>query len=302
MIYLVLKGRIGNQLFMYAAAREVQFLKGKEETIVIDDTAIGREDYVNSLKMYDLPNVVYVSDMNGALDRNAKIKEFYIKIYQRLTLHWSYRKREQYERKHQRIWNRMGMFIFENGFCQYPEFFTKKFLMRGYFQSEKYFAHVSQEIREIYRLQDEKISLYPNRKRIEERNTVCISIKIEHNIGNEVYDVCTKRYWEKAVAYIIENVDDPLFFICSDNVQYVKEHLIDCNKYDIIEQDMKQPVQLSLAVMARCKHFIIGNTSFGWWAQYLSDYDSKIVVAPSRWYGVDIPCDIYQDNWKVIEV
>lgn len=54
--------------------------------------------------------------------------------------------------------------------------------------------------------------------------------------------------------------------------------------------------------MSECKHFIIGNTTFGWWAQYLSNYKEKIVIAPSQWMKVDMPIDIYQDNWTCIDV
>ena len=62
------------------------------------------------------------------------------------------------------------------------------------------------------------------------------------------------------------------------------------------------PVHTSLAAMALCKHFIIGNTSFGWWAQYMSKNKNKIVIAPSKWMRIDMPIDIYQDNWMIIEV
>ena len=54
--------------------------------------------------------------------------------------------------------------------------------------------------------------------------------------------------------------------------------------------------------MGECKHFIIGNTTFGWWAQYLSDYNKKIVVAPSKWMKIDMPIDIYQKDWHLVEV
>lgn len=78
--------------------------------------------------------------------------------------------------------------------------------------------------------------------------------------------------------------------------------MIDCEKYDVVTQSKEFTVVESLAVMSKCKHFIIGNTTFGWWAQYLSENDDKIVVAPSRWMNVDMPIDIYQDNWHLIEV
>lgn len=117
-----------------------------------------------------------------------------------------------------------------------------------------------------------------------------------------MFDVCDKEYYKKAISLIVERVDNPLFFVCSDNTEYVFEHLIDVNKYDCVVQDPSFPVHISLAVMARSKHFIIGNSTYAWWAQYLCCNPNKIVVAPSRWFGIDMPCDIYMDNWELIDV
>ena len=143
---------------------------------------------------------------------------------------------------------------------------------------------------------------YPDIVKIRNRNSVCISIKVQHNVGNSIYDVCNDGYWQKAINYICQNVEDPLFFICSDNVEYVKENLIDCTKYDAVFQNPKIPVNVSLSIMGQCKHFVIGNTTFGWWAQYLCKYDKKIVVAPSKWMKIDMPIDIYQNGWHLVEV
>ena len=146
------------------------------------------------------------------------------------------------------------------------------------------------------------VEQYTGINEIRKRNSVCISVKVEHNVGSSLYSVCDIEYWKQAISYITENVDNPLFFICSDNVEYVINNLIDTSKFQYIVQDKEMPVHISLSVMAECKHFIIGNTTYGWWAQYLSSNKNKIVVAPSRWMAVDMPIDIYQDEWHLIEV
>ena len=52
-----------------------------------------------------------------------------------------------------------------------------------------------------------------------------------------------------------------------------------------------------------CKHFVISNSTFSWWAQFLSENNDKIVVAPNKWQKEDEKnaLDIYLDNWKLIE-
>lgn len=54
--------------------------------------------------------------------------------------------------------------------------------------------------------------------------------------------------------------------------------------------------------MSACKNFIISNSSFSWWAQYLSTNNNRIVYAPSRWYTNNRKVDIYQQNWRLISV
>lgn len=303
MIYLLLKGRIGNQLFMYAAARALQMEIGGNQEIVIEDRDNLKENYANSLPYYHLNNVTYTSERNILFSPRFFLQRICLDVCGVLELKMNPAQRHAFEVKHRKIINRCGVFLCENGYMDFPQKYRKDTVMCGYFQSEKFFAKYRDVILKEFSMDRELKGIsYPNYEQILKRNTVCISIKVQHNVGSEIYNVCTSKYWEEAIQYIIENVEDPLFFVCSDNVEYVKNNLIDCSRYDVIEQDASFPVHLSLAVMSKCKHFIIGNTSYGWWAQYLSDYQEKIVVAPSKWYLVDIPCEIHQDNWKLVEV
>lgn len=56
--------------------------------------------------------------------------------------------------------------------------------------------------------------------------------------------------------------------------------------------------------MSACKHFVLSNSSFSWWAQYLSDNNNKIVVAPDIWYKTGDPkkTALYQDGWNLIHI
>ena len=55
--------------------------------------------------------------------------------------------------------------------------------------------------------------------------------------------------------------------------------------------------------MSACKHFVISNSTFSWWAQYLSRNQDKVVVAPSRWRNGSYTQDIYLDSgWLLYDL
>ena len=302
-IYLPLQGRIGNQLFQYAFARKLQLEMPNNPTIIMDDSDIIRCNWEKSLMYYDLPNVEYIHE-SILENRFVMSKQYFLrKIYRVLTRKKNYMDKFKMESKLNPFFNKSGLFFCENGYMEQHLNIKKPIYIEGYFQSQKYFNEIKADLLTLFDgTQFPDYDKYPGLYKLRERNSVCISVKVEHNVGSSMYDVCSMKYWEEAIQYVIKNVDNPLFFICSDNVDYVLEHLIDASKYDYVVQDKSKPVYVSLAAMSECKNFIIGNTTFGWWAQYLSKADKKIVVAPSKWMSVDMPLDLYEDSWHLIEV
>ena len=301
-IYLILSGRIGNQLFMYSFARAMQKKLGVETEIVIDDADVLHMNWENSLVRYKLQNVRYVHDRK---ERSAK-KWFFRWLLLRVALkitsfHSNFKSKFRREKLIRPFLNFFGIMLCENGYMDFHLGKKRKYLLYGYFQSKKYFMNANIELRNIFSLKNE-LDSYPNIDLLRNSNSICISVKVEHNVGSSLYAVCGKEYWKEAIDYIISKVPNPLFFVCSDNVEYVKENLIDCSKFKVVFQDKSIPVHKTLAAMGQCKHFIIGNTSYGWWAQYLSDNPEKITVAPNQWMLVDMPLDIYEDNWHLIDV
>ena len=66
-------------------------------------------------------------------------------------------------------------------------------------------------------------------------------------------------------------------------------------------------IEEKINMMTSFKNFIISNSTFSWWCQYLSRNDKKVVIAPSRWTNDSYKengevIDIYEDNWVLVDV
>lgn len=103
-----------------------------------------------------------------------------------------------------------------------------------------------------------------------------------------------------AIEQIKSRVENPVFFMFSDDIQWVRENVsTGCPTY---YEDGTDPVWEKLRLMSACKHFIISNSTFSWWVQYLAKNEDKIVVSPSRWFNNDYKSPLIDKKWIKIEV
>jgi hypothetical protein len=95
-------------------------------------------------------------------------------------------------------------------------------------------------------------------------------------------DICTVDYYREAIEYIRQKVARPVFFIFSDDLSWVKEHLPLPDAIYVTGNTGLTSFR-DLQLMSRCKHQIIANSTFSWWGAWLNQTPDKIVVAPSKW-------------------
>ncbi|MEI6553564.1 MAG: alpha-1,2-fucosyltransferase, partial [bacterium] len=117
-------------------------------------------------------------------------------------------------------------------------------------------------------------------------NSISIHIRrgdyISNQEANNFHGSCSIDYYTEAINIIKGKVSNPIFFVFSDDIAWVKENL----KSDIVatwvsEYNLDNTEDLLL--MSFCKHQIIANSSFSWWGAYLNRNINKIVIAPKKW-------------------
>lgn len=159
----------------------------------------------------------------------------------------------------------------------------------GNWQSQKYFSNCEKEIRDDFQFikpLDKKN--YNVLKTIKTTSSISIHFRrgdyVSDNKINKFHGVCSLKYYQKAIDYLNIRVDKPKYFVFSDDENWVKANFrlkgatyIDWNKGKNSYKDMQ--------LMSNCKHNIIANSSFSWWAAWLNSNPQKIVVAPKKWFN-----------------
>jgi len=167
---------------------------------------------------------------------------------------------------------------------------TENIYFEGYWQSEKYFLNYREDLLEEFTLKKE---LHPKSKeyenKIREVQSVSLHIRrgdyVTNTHTNSVHGTCSLQYYRDAVKEIEIKVEDPHFFIFSDDLAWVKENLDFIDNVAFVELDKEIPDHEEMVLMSLCKHNIIANSSFSWWSAWLNQNDKKIVIAPKKWFN-----------------
>lgn len=118
-----------------------------------------------------------------------------------------------------------------------------------------------------------------------------ILLHVRHGDYGDLLDFgfCSKEYYEKSINLIASKLNNPKFFIFSDDIDGAKE-MLNIN-YPKKFVDFKENDELFargngelLKLMSSCKHFIIANSTLSWWAAFLSENKDKMIITPEPWF------------------
>ena len=261
-------GGLGNQMFQYAFAYSL-FNEINEEikldtsffNSVLDDTRVTMHNC--ELEKFNI-NPVYATDeeIQKCLKRK---KSNLLKLLN---------KRVVVKENDKRLNNLNSFKSVENAYFE------------GYFQSEKYFAKFRDDILEKFTLKEPLD--FQNQQMLDKINMAnAVSLHIRRgdymNLQN-IYKICDVEYYSKAIKYIAENVENPHFFLFSDDVEWVVKNLKLEYSYTVVDFN-KGAGYLDMELMKNCKHNITANSTFSWWGAWLNKNEQKIVITPQKWFN-----------------
>lgn len=304
-------GRLGNQMFQYSTLRAFQEKYRQSDNLVLHFNWLAGSPrmFPDSLKDF---NVKMYKNAPKVLDLTLKQKILikYIRFWERYINHFYedekiFQKQNCFDRRHARMLMRHGIYSIHNGYEKLlPPPSLKVIFFDGCFESPKYFNDIRPQLLEEFTPKHNPLKtnqdLY---KSIHESESVCVTIRRGDFVDNPDFKknhyVCTPEFFAVSIQKMQTLLKNPKFFIFSDDINWVKQNMTFPKGTEY--ETGNDPVWEKLRLMYSCKHFIISNSTFSWWAQYLSRNANKIVIAPSRWKNFYPTLDIYEDNWILID-
>ena len=196
----------------------------------------------------------------------------------------------------------------EEGFGYDPVVLTQDpAYLVGTFQSELYFQDMKEQIREVFRfdqsvMQQETLAMKDTIK-----STTSVSIHVrrgDYLNAEEVYgEICTDAYYDGAIKYMLEKYPDATFYLFTNDLTWA-DFFVNARPFAnivVVKDNTEYTGYLDMYLMKHCKHNIIANSSFSWWAAWLNSNREKTVIAPAKWLNSAECKDIYTDEMTLFD-
>lgn len=272
MVIVKLIGGLGNQMFQYAAGRRLAQTLGVSFKLDIS----GFESY--KLRRYSLGHFniqeVFATPAEVELLTSYGRGTFGLlaaRVFQKSLEHLPTHIREK------------NRFRFDPELLNLPD----GVYLEGSWQNERYFQDIKEILGEEFKVKSPQTG---KNKEVSEDIGNCEAVSIHIRRGDyisnaktkEFHGICAPDYYCKCIEEIFDKVKNPHFFLFSDDSKWVLENMKFPQQTSIISHNGIKDYE-DMRLMSQCKHHIIANSTFSWWAAWLGQHPDKIIFAPKRW-------------------
>ena len=152
---------------------------------------------------------------------------------------------------------------------------SKRTYMDGYWQDSTYFGDYEDIIKKDLSL---KINVKSQNQKMANDmiHCNCVAIHLRRVKYNTILEL---DYYLKAVNQIKAQIEDPVFYVFSDDIKWCRQNFINDGSFIFVDNNCNNEL-LDIWLMSQCKHFIIANSTFSWWGAWLSKNPEKIIIKP----------------------
>lgn len=313
MIQLKMNGRAGNQFFQYAFVNSYILDNNLNEKIYIsfEDLEKRKTDnlsFKNELNNFNINNIEEITKIQ--FNNKQRVLDFIYKVFVKIIRFKAKIRKEclnqQYYdiiiKRMQKMLNVNGLYYYIPGMKEFYKSKTDNIIFYGSYEDVNYYLKYRECILNAFTPIKGRIDRNENLyKIIEENNSVCVTIRRGDFLNDKYinnYYICNKDYFRRAIEKMNSIVDNAQYVVFSDDIEWCKKN-IEFPSNTAFESG-NDPIWEKIRLMYSCKHFIISNSTFSWWAQYLSRNQDKKVIAPKVWNNFEYADLIYDKKWEKI--
>jgi hypothetical protein len=286
-VYLYLTGGLGNQLFQYAAAKNISI---KNKSILLLDKSSGFFDDLRFKRSFSLKK---------KLLKNVKIKNFifFFIVFRLLKKILNLKKV---------LYNFFSITVI-NEFVNHKDFkphlenikFNKNLYMMGLFQSEKYFLNNRSEIIKDIMPKKPYNQIFCRPYKVISNNSVAIGVRMHEGLPSHLKytagGIASNRFYLKAIKILLSKIKNPNFFFFSTKINYVDKLILDLDIISKFKINIITPengyvdAYDNLWLMSCFKNLIISNSTLYWWAAYFSKlkFKKNTIICSDRFPNKD---------------
>lgn len=273
MIITHIYGGLGNQMFQYAVGRQLSLKLNVPLKFDISDFAR------YPLRKYELHHLNIIGDVASS----AEVAQYkpHPSPLQRVLARW--------------LPLRKGAgYVGETRFTFDPSIISlgDNHYLEGYWQSEKYFTNIADQIRQDFTPKGEPDG--ENARMLSDiKGQTAISVHVRRGDyvsnakTNQFHGTTPIEYYQQAANRIQASVKDPTFYVFSDDPTWVQENIKFQANTIYVTQNGGDRSYEDLRLMRHCQHHIIANSTFSWWGAWLGEHTGQIVVAPKEWFKTE---------------
>jgi hypothetical protein len=273
MIKVRLMGGLGNQMFQYALGLALS--KQLNTKFIVDDSILlNRSNLKANSVIRDLDLDIFNLDYTDRFTGNCTLKHSF--LIRNLNKILPYRFKNYFVEKHYHYDKDINLLS------------NKNIVLEGYWQSHKYFDSIKNEIFDSFSFKSEFINKNDTvLNDILSTNSVCLNVRRGDFLNDTLLGFKDVDFFVKATNFLESKIDSELhYFIFSDDISWCQENLNFLNTFTVVDHSHKgHKFANYLFLMSSCKHFIIPNSTFAWWAAWLSKNAGKIVISPADWFN-----------------
>jgi len=283
-IVVKIKNGLGNQMFQYALGRKLSILNNCPLSFDISEYSSDLRNHesieLNIHRFNVVSEIANYSEVERIISKrkfSCKILNYLVFICNRLVGPFFFYKRDYIKDE----WND-NMNVLKVKAPSYLE---------GDWVNMHYFESIEEQLRKELSLKKELENYYYNDLKTQILNTPnSIGIHFRRNYeklspANEYFGVLPLTYYYEALTHLKKIINADLsIFVFSDNPIWVADNFITSHNIKILYRSDLLTDAHEFELLKSCKHQIIANSTYSWWAAYLNNNDEKVVIAPKKWY------------------